>query len=248
MPDFLIALQFLTAIPVKPRKFDEKSFARSVIYFPAVGLLLAGILSCLNVFFEFLLLPQFSIAILLVVSLAILTAGIHLDGLSDSFDALLSQRPKDEMLEIMRDHHTGVMGVLGMVCVLLLKIAFILALSGEFKFYGLFLMCILSRWAMVFLMFLFPYARTSGKAKTMIEGAKLRRIVFSSSLALIFSTIVSGYPALVIFVTLGAFVALAGRFITNRIGGITGDIIGAVSEISEVLVLFMVCVLERGYL
>ncbi|MFA5403215.1 MAG: adenosylcobinamide-GDP ribazoletransferase, partial [Candidatus Omnitrophota bacterium] len=112
MNSFLLALQFLTVIPLKIKGVTEEKLARATLYFPLVGLLIGLVLFQINLGLFILNFPSFTISIILIVFLAGLTGGLHLDGLSDSADAFLSGRSKEEMLNIMRDPHSGVMGVL----------------------------------------------------------------------------------------------------------------------------------------
>ncbi|MEW6171180.1 MAG: adenosylcobinamide-GDP ribazoletransferase, partial [Candidatus Omnitrophota bacterium] len=185
MKSFLAALQFLTIIPIKIKNIEGNHLSRSLIYFPAVGLILGLILLGINKLLLFLNFAEFSLSIILVVSLIILTGGIHLDGLSDTFDALLSRKNKEEMLKIMRDSHVGVMGTLSIISVLLLKISFLYSIGISLKPISLILMCLLSKWGMVFSMYLFPYAREEGKAKVFIAGINLKIFILSSLIMLI---------------------------------------------------------------
>jgi adenosylcobinamide-GDP ribazoletransferase len=243
--DFLLALQFLTVIPLKVRKADDKSLARSLIYYPLVGLFFGFLLIGMFRLLLFLNFPSFASSIILVVTLIILTGGLHLDGLSDTFDALLSRKPREEMLEIMRDSHAGVLGIVAVICVILLKIAFIFSLSPTSKIAGLLLMCVLSRWSMVFSIFLFPYARKEGKAKVFTQGITPLIFIFSTIILLACAGLIAKTGSLFVFgiSALGAYVI--GKFISLKLGGITGDTLGATNEITEVIILFCICVLER---
>lgn len=240
---FLLALQFLSIIPLKIKNVDDKSIARSLIYFPLaglfLGLLLAGTLKVLLI----LHFPALSMSIILVVSLVISTGGLHLDGLSDTADAFLSRKNKDKMLEIMRDSHAGVMGVLSIISVLLLKIAFLYSIAARFLPMALVLMCLLSRWAMVLPIYLFGYARTQGKAEAYIQGVDLKILLLSTGLT--FACVVSFWQlkGLYIFVIVASFTYLAARFINKKLSGITGDTLGALCELNELVVLLIVFIL-----
>src|SRR3989338_5804758 len=133
MSSFLFALQFLTIIPVNIRHIDEKRSAKAVIFFPLVGLFLGLILAAVNNLLLFFKFEGLLINTILVISLAILTGGLHLDGLADTFDALLSRKNKEQMLEIMRDSHIGAMGVLSLISVILLKISLLSTIPLPFK-------------------------------------------------------------------------------------------------------------------
>lgn len=240
-----MAAQFLTIIPLKIKNVDEKKLAVSLIYFPVVGALLGLFLAGIYRAAVILRFQEFISNILPVIALVVLTGGMHLDGLADTFDALLSRRNKEEMLRIMRDPHIGVMGVLSILSVLLLKISFLSSISPVLKTASLVLSCVLSRWLLVVLMLLFPYARTDGKAKIFMQNINLKIVALATLIALCIAVVgmrVQGVGLLLIAVFSGYIIC---RSINKKIGGITGDTLGAVNELMEVIVLLGICVLER---
>ena len=239
MKEFLLALQFLTIAPIKFRRVNEKDVARSVAYFPLAGLTLGIILAGIYTLLLWLRLPYISIDAILVVSLTVLTSGLHLDGLADTSDALLSRKNKEESLRVMRDPHVGVMGVLGIVSVLLLKISFLHAAGVRNKSILLILMCVLSKWGMVLVMFLFPYARQEGKAKTYIQGMNLKIFSLATIATLIISFLIYGIKGLLIMAILTLVLYLVNKRLQPGLGGITGDTLGFSHEWSEVIVLFL---------
>ncbi len=242
----LLALQFLTAIPVKINAVKDEDMAKSMAYFPFIGLFLGGILAAADNLLIFLSFNELISSVILVVLLIILTAGLHLDGLADTFDALLSGKPKDEMLRIMRDSRIGVMGVLSLICILLLKISLIYSLSAPLKTAALILMCVVSRWSMVFSTFLFPYARQEGKAKIFTRGMNMKILFLSVISAITFIFAIWGAISLLFFGLAALSAYLIAKSINNKIGGITGDSIGAINELTEIIVLFSICVIEGG--
>jgi adenosylcobinamide-GDP ribazoletransferase len=242
---FLLALQFLTVIPLRIKNVDDKSVACSLIYFPLAGLIMGFLLVGMYELLLILNFPSLAISIILVVFLVILTGGLHLDGLSDTSDAFLSRKGREQMLEIMRDSHSGVMGVLAIISVLLLKIAFLYSIAIEFKPVALVLACVLSRWAMVLPIYLFPYARAEGKAKFFIQGVNLKILLLSTGLALACVLIFWQLKGLYIFVMVAAFTYLAGKFINKKLSGVTGDTLGALCELNELVVLLTVFILTR---
>ncbi|MFA5402572.1 MAG: adenosylcobinamide-GDP ribazoletransferase, partial [Candidatus Omnitrophota bacterium] len=172
-----------------------------------------------------------------------LTGGLHLDGLSDSADAFLSGRSKEEMLNIMRDPHSGVMGVLSIICIILLKIGLLYSVPAPAKATALLLMCVLSRWSAVLAMFAFPYARQEGKAGVFIRGMTLKIFLISLISAFIFAFIIWQLKGLIVLVIVSGCAYLAARFTNRRIGGITGDTLGATIELTEIVTLLTFCIL-----
>ncbi len=246
MVSFLLALQFLTILPLKIKEVSEKKIANSMIFFPFVGLFLGLLLSGINWLLLILNFSSVVTNIILVVTLIVITGGMHLDGLSDSTDAFLSGKSKEEMLAIMRDPHIGVMGILSLISIILLKIGLLFSINSSSKITALLLMCILSRWSVVFSMFLFPYARRDGKAKIFIQGMNLKTLIFSSILVIIFSFAVWRTKGLLTLLIIAGCTYLSGKIIKRKIGGITGDTLGATIEIMELITLFTVCISSRG--
>jgi len=245
MKAFLLALQFLTVIPLKFKQVDGKRIARSMVYFPAVGLLVGLLLAGINRALLFLGFNGFSVNVVLVVALIVLTGGMHLDGLADAADAFLSGKDKQEMLRIMRDSRIGVMGVLSLVSAILLKIALLLALSVKVRAAALLLMCLISRWGMVALLFLFPYARNEGKAKAYSEGSTPWIFLGATFITLVCAGIIWQWKAAVPLAAVTLLCCFFGRYAHRKVGGITGDVAGAQNELAEIMVLFAIVVMER---
>jgi adenosylcobinamide-GDP ribazoletransferase len=145
MGGFLSAIQFLTIVPVKSKNADEKNLGLSLLYFPAVGLILGLVLICIYHLLVFLGFQPWAAAVILTVSLTLITGGLHLDGLADTLDALAGGRDREQMLQIMRDPHIGTMGVLGLLCAVLLKTVLVASLSAPALLKALPVMCVLSR-------------------------------------------------------------------------------------------------------
>ena len=246
MKSLWLAIQFLTTIPINIKYKDEKELPHALIFFPFVGLLLGLILAGINHVLFILNFNDFISNVVLVISLILLTGGIHLDGLADTFDALASRKNKEEMLEIMRDSHIGVMGVLSIVSILLLKISVLSSLSPSLKIISLILMCVLSRWALVLAMFLFPYARPEGKAKIFMQGINFKIFSYATTMALCCVIIIGQLKGLCVSGIIVVGVYGIGKLISKKINGITGDTLGAINELTEVLVLLSLYIFERG--
>ncbi len=241
----LFALQFLTIIPVRIRQVDEKKIAQATVFFPLVGLSLGLILAGINNLLLVFKFESFLMNTILVVSLVILTGGLHLDGLADTFDALLSRKNKEQMLEIMRDSHIGAMGVLSLISVILLKIGLLSSMTAPSKAISLLIMCMLSRWSLVVSMFLFPYARKEGKAKVFTYGMNLKLFILSSIVTLCCVYAFLQLKGLLIILVAAICTYSMGKYIKNKIGGITGDTLGATNELIEIVILFTIVILRR---
>lgn len=241
MTSFLLALQFLTIVPLNIKTIREKQLPYALVFFPVVGLTLGFFLVGIHALLSTLSFPALSINILLAIALCAVTGGIHIDGLCDTTDALLSGKPKQEMLAIMRDPHIGVMGALSLIGILLVKIALLSSLGMPLKANALILMCMVSRWAAVVSMFLFPYARQLGKAKTFIEGIDLKILLFSTLITFLSALLIWQIKGILICLIICGCVYVSGKFLVRKLGGITGDTLGATIELGETIILLSAC-------
>lgn len=244
MTSFLLAFQFLTIIPLKIKEISEQRTADSLIYFPLVGLFLGLFLLGVNSLLAYLDFPYLASNIILVVSLIIITGGIHLDGLCDTADAFLSGKSKEEMLNLMRDPCAGTMGVLSLICIILLKIGLLSAINIPLRPNVLILICVLSRWSMVFSAFNFVYARKEGKAKAYMQKVNPGIFFQATAITLVVTFFCLYFKGLFILVIVAGITYLINRIISNKIGGLTGDTIGATSEINETLTLFFYLIIQ----
>lgn len=245
MKEFLLALQFLTVLPFKFSSITDKQVARSVIFFPLAGYLIGAMLVAAYSILTFVGIQSYLLCFLLMVLLIIITGGLHLDGLADTTDGFLSRKSPADMLTVMRDSRIGTMGVLSLICILLAKVFFMRTISVSFVTTALLLMCLISRWAMVLNMFLFPYARVDGKAWVYMAGRKRYMLYISTIIALFLSFITWGFWGIALMAVIAIMVVIFGSYCTKKIGGITGDTIGATSELTEVIILFSILIIGR---
>jgi adenosylcobinamide-GDP ribazoletransferase len=233
----LLALQFLTIVPVGVRsEITPEDLGGSLRYFPLVGLFLGLVLAAAARFLGFL--PPSVVAVSVLILSIALTGGLHLDGFADTCDGFGGLRPRERVLEIMRDSHVGVMGVAGVFCLLAMKGVLIASMPPKVLWRLLILMMVLSRWSQVLVCCTSSYARAEGKAKHFVDDAGCKDLLAAS----IFTAVVILFLArwrglLVLFLSLIPLLLFL-VYGKRRIGGVTGDIVGAASEITEVAVLF----------
>jgi adenosylcobinamide-GDP ribazoletransferase len=234
-----LALTFLTKLPWPWRGPAEAAdLARSMFWFPWVGAILGLIFWGAWAGLEKILPGPAAAALLLVLTVWI-TGGLHLDGLADTADGLGGSRNPAECLRIMKDSGLGAFGVLSLILALILKFSLFLSLTippGGTN--ALLLYPVISRWGMVLLAYLSPYARPEGGlGQAMTLGVSPRVLTGASLSAGALSWLILGLPGLLLCVAAGALVWLAGLYFQHRLGGITGDVLGATNEILEVLIL-----------
>lgn len=248
MKGFLEAIRFLTIIPVRSG-FDtdaEKSMRLAPVFFPVIGLGIGLMLSGINVLLSRVMNNQFGSGILIVIFLILITRGLHLDGLADTCDAFFSINNKTNMLKIMRDPHIGTMGVLGLLCIILLKLFFIAFLNPAIKNSALILMCVLSRYAMVFTLYKFNYARPEGKAKIFFSAVDHKTFFLAAAITLICSTALYAFSGLILCIAVTLCTFGIASYMAKKLNGLTGDTLGAINELTEILVLFLIVIIT-GY-
>ena len=241
MKRLLLALQFLTIIPVRVKRVTNKDLPGSAAYFPVIGLLIGCVLAGAIIFGKYINFPDIGLSAIIAVLLAILTGGIHLDGLADLFDAIGSRKNREEMLAIMREPRIGTMGAIAIAGSLLLKTTLFLSLAAPLQIEPVILMCVISRWAMVFLMYRFHYAREEGKAKAFLEGMNTRIFAIATAFTLILSLAIGQIQGLAALGICALVMYFGGKYLSKRLGGITGDVLGAANEITEILCLIIIC-------
>ena len=176
---------------------------------------------------------------LLLGTWVLLTGGLHLDGLLDSCDGLFGGRTVEDRLRILRDPRAGSFAVVGGVLVLLTKFEALTALQERWT--ALLLAPVLGRWAVSLVLILFPYVRAEGVGRTMKDHARAGDLVLATTIAV---AVVAAVPEPFAAEALGAaFVVALGvaALAWWRIGGLTGDVYGAVCELSETGVLLLLC-------
>jgi len=127
----------------------------------------------------------------------------------------------------------------------LLKVSFLSSISPSLKNSALILMCVLSRWSLVAAVFTFPYARENGKAKIFTENVNQKVFFFATIIALLYVFLAWRLKGLLVFIIAAWSVNLICKFINKKISGITGDTLGAISEVTELVALLAFTILER---
>jgi adenosylcobinamide-GDP ribazoletransferase len=185
---FYLALNFLTVVPCPWSGWEEEkekgALARAAAFFPLVGGLLGGILILLDRVLG-LFLPSSVTAAAVLLALGLLTAGLHLDGLADTFDGLgaVLKHGREKALQAMRDKYCGPVGVSGLLLVLLFKYSLLASLPPELHPGGLLLMPAASRWLMVVAGWSFSYAhKVAGLGNEFIGRIGWRAAASGSSL------------------------------------------------------------------
>lgn len=230
MKFFISAMRTLTAIPI-PGKECEK-FEDALYAFPLVGALL-GVLLC---FAEFIPLPAMVLATLIIILQTLLTRGFHLDGVADAADGFGGGYTPERSLEIMKDSQIGAFGAIALILTLLLKISLLHALLSVGLGPTLFLAMVISRTAQVFQCVTLPYARPTGTAAASVQNARPVHLTVALLICALLLLPFGIRSLNLIFLGL-ATAFLWGLYCRKRVGGITGDLLGATNELVEITVL-----------
>ncbi len=247
-----LAVTFLTGIPLKVEgDVSPADLWRSMGWYPLVGLAMglaawavyAGLLS---------LLPGLVAAALVVILLELLTRGLHMDGLMDTADGVLSGAPRERALEIMKDSNVGAMGVVAAVLLLILKVAALGALARGDAAAPLLAGWCAARTLPALNVYWWPYARLAGTGEAFtrehtpgplqLAGGLLTAGVVVAGLAGLWAGGAGSWYAGLVVAALSMGVALAVQAaVAKRLGGLTGDVYGMGIELAETAALVAGC-------
>ena len=238
MKRLFAAFQFLTIIPLgKSAIYEPKGM---IPYFPIVGLVIGGLLS---IFDQVALIfwPVQTTAILDVILLAVITGALHIDGLGDTADGLLGHRSREKALAIMKDSRIGVMGLVAIIAALAVKWAGIMHLSHH-RMLLLMLVPAYSRSTLIFGIRFLDYGRPEGGTGYDFFGEDIKLSAFQWMLVPIIVSLFLGWKGIflnIIFLLIIAFIIL---YYKKRMGCITGDMLGAMAEVTESLLFLFVSI------
>jgi adenosylcobinamide-GDP ribazoletransferase len=263
LKDFLWTLNFLTIVPTGKRWYERSpEIGKVAFWFPIVGMLIGVVLSF--VYFPAIrFFPHLVADAIILITYVFITGGFHLDGFADTCDGLFGGNTREKRLEIMRDSRTGSYGALCLICTIGLKYLCLvsidpgaiaeLSLVTDHKtieslspvyVYAcekgkiLLFMCAIGRWSQILGAALSTYARDEkGTGQIIIENLNLKHALLSSFIPGILIFLFCGIKGIFVFFIAMVVSIMFTSYVKRRIGGMTGDTLGAVNEISELTVL-----------
>jgi adenosylcobinamide-GDP ribazoletransferase len=237
MRNLRIAFGLLTALPVRlPNDWQAGESGRAAMWYPFVGLTVGALIAMVfNLFGAFA--PSLVTAALTLIVWVALTGGLHLDGLTDCFDGMFHASDPENRLKIMKDPHIGAFGVLGLVLTLLLKFALLTALTYEQSIGAILLAASLARFCVV-IAGTQPMAHPTGMGADFASGLTKSTIALGAliPLGLVIWLKVPGLLSLSAGVFAMLFIVCLSK---NNLGGVSGDVLGMIIEIVEVVVLLV---------
>ncbi len=233
-----LAFQFLTILPwPRVQVRQPADLGGSMAFYPIVGAVLGSALVGVyaigsEVFPDGVLRPA------LLVLLMLLTGGLHLDGLADVCDGFYAGHTKAEILRIMKDPHLGTMAVVGIISVLMMKVVLLSHLSGMLLYSALLIFPAISRGGMVWGMWMAPYARPEGgTGEAFFRTLGQRQVWLATILLSVWAVLWAGWSGLMLLGLAAGATRLFVGYCIQRIGGMTGDTLGALNELLEILTL-----------
>ena len=241
-----LAFQFLTILPwPRVQVRHPEDLGGSMAFYPIVGAALGAIMVGVYVVGSEVF-PDGVLRAALVVLLIILTGGLHLDGFADVCDGFYAGQSQADALRIMKDPHLGTMAVVGIISVVIMKVVLLSHLPAALVCSALLIFPAISRGGMVWGMRMAPYARPEGgTGEAFFQTLGPRPVWMATALLGVWVVLFAGWPALIL---LGLAVGATRLFVGYcdwRIGGMTGDTLGALNELLEVLTLALYYPLSR---
>ena len=236
----LTAIQTLTRIPVPSptRAPDSRMLAWSAVFYPAVGALLGALGVAV---FELLggLLPVSVVALIVLALWAFLTGALHEDGLADSFDAFGSQTAPDDVLRVLKDSRIGSYGAVALILATLLRWQGMSLLPAESVIFGLMASQVLPRAGVVLLAY-WAGPATAGTGGGMAAALTAAPVVVTLAVAAMILTPIGGLRLLAPAIGCLLVTGLLAIYFRRRLGGVTGDCLGAAEQAQEIMVLLAI--------
>jgi len=235
--EFLQAIQFLTRLPMARQADYAAGLAGAAVGWYAPTGLIIGVLMVLAGWISSLLLPPFLVSAIVLSIWVAITGALHLDGLGDCGDAWMGAHSPERMLEIMKDTSCGIGAIVAVTLVLLLKFSALTLLIGEGDWSLLIFAPVLARISLSLVIHYVPYRRSEGLGSSLQANLNFNGIVISSLLMSLLLILIS-FQAFIygVFASGIAWVIIYWFFI-KPIRGATGDVYGALVEVTEALVL-----------
>ncbi len=240
MKVFILTLQFLTRIPLNfQMDIDEDDFAKGVVYFPIAGLII-GAFNLLIYYLSGFILDGIFPAVCYVLANVVITGALHLDGIADTCDGIFSSRTRERMLEIMKDSRIGTNGTIAVLLDVLLRAAVLFGAPKGAAYVAILAAPVISRTMLIVIMQVSRYARENGMGGLFLgKQAPVRTLIgFVIGLGLTFA--IGGYLCLTVFFAALAAAFLFRWYIYGKLGGMTGDTVGATNEVVEIVALILI--------
>lgn len=236
MNSLLLAIQFLTRLPIQvDTEFNEKEAGKSLFWFPWIAFVMGAIVGFVNNFF-YDVGPLFG-AFSGILAWYLLNGGLHMDGLMDTADGFLSNRERDRVVEIMHDSTIGVFAVLALVLIVLGKFSVLASVAIQPVEMGIFFASV--RMGVLTAIHYFPSSSSSSMGNFFKRGASKNSYYLQWLLLALIILFARGKSFLFFPVAACLWGVLLSRLSVRKIGGLTGDVYGAIVETGELFMLIL---------
>ena len=230
---YFVAQMFLTRLPSPASlQWSEKELAASTTFFPVVGIVV-GVIAAVSWHIGYTLWSAPVAALLAVAATVLATGAFHEDGLADSADGLGGAFEINRKLQIMRDSRIGTYGSVALLFVILAKIFTISEISPANISGTLIAAHVIARWTSLPLICNNTYVREEGTGKPFAATVNQRQLLIASLITVLICVIAIGWRSIVVLPIVVAFVWGSQWYLRRKLGGVTGDVLGAVNSLSE---------------
>ncbi|WP_206460297.1 adenosylcobinamide-GDP ribazoletransferase [Anaerovorax sp. IOR16] len=233
MKTIWLMMAFFTRLPVPYVEYTEERYLKGLELIPLLGILMGGILYGLS-FFHLIFDPQV-VSMILLGGYIVLTGGLHLDGLADTCDGIFSGRERDRMLEIMKDSHVGSFGVLSMI----FFVAFYMVMYGRIPYESLLVLPVVGKSAPLISASFAEYVRPSGMGKLLVDNCGKVELFMAIFVPTVVAALLNPWYLIAVGVAIVS-VILSTNHLKKVLGGITGDTMGMVCELSQMVFVFVI--------
>lgn len=239
--DFLLVFQFITRLPINiSLQCEKENFKKGTLYFSAVGAII-GILEYGVYFLCSRVLPLPMVAVITVLSGIFITGGLHMDGLGDTCDGFFSFRSRERIIEIMKDSRVGTFGVIAVIIDILLKVVGVYYAGAKGMEYMIIVIPCISRLTLGYLSLVGRTAKETGTGNLYIKNTNIVLFIGSCIIAIALGAIF--YPVKIIFILVIIALLISSLFnlyCISKIGGLSGDTLGANNEIIEIILFIII--------
>jgi adenosylcobinamide-GDP ribazoletransferase len=234
--DMVLALQFMTRVPIRSKRLDPMRLSRASAWFPAVGMLVGGVAALAYM----LLVPHLTrplAALIAVLVMVLITGGLHEDGLADCADAFGGGWTRADKLRILKDSRIGTFGAIALILSLAGRVLLLATMPAGAVVGYMISAQVLARCTLLPLSVLLKPAREQEGQGCRVAGAmSWLTVALGTAIAIALTALIlrtyAWQPILAVAIVTGA----SGLFYERRLGGITGDCMGATIQLSEIAV------------
>jgi adenosylcobinamide-GDP ribazoletransferase len=238
--DFLLMIQFLTRFPVNlSLPCEKENFRRGALLFPLVGLIIGGV-QWITYGLLIKVLPVNITAIFVMLIGILVTGGLHIDGLGDTCDGFFAFKSKERIIEIMKDSRVGTYSCIAIIIDLLLRYTSFSNLLSINHALAIIAAPVVAKTVFVLMFYIGKQAKASGTGNLFIGNVGKKELLGVFVFGLIINSLLLGIVDALIITTIAVIITiLFNKFCENKIGGLTGDTLGANNELVELFTLIL---------